>query len=167
MSVTPVRRTEMTRNEAIVTRYKAGERARDLAREYGLSRGYVHQIIEKHRIMETRVHPYEIGRLGLSTRVVNCLCQEGITTLAQLREYTAKDLAKIPNMGKISIAELVQRELVADVRVPSAQVQHERGRLRSVLLRSYMALRSGADDVIPDVLDDMRRTLRAIGEDVP
>jgi DNA-directed RNA polymerase alpha subunit len=46
--------------------------------------------------------------LGLSTRIANCLTNQGASSLEDLRNWRAWDLLSIPNMGATSRAELVQ-----------------------------------------------------------
>lgn len=44
--------------------------------------------------------------LNLSKRTLNSLRREGIKTLDQITERRERDLWKIPNFGKVSMAEL-------------------------------------------------------------
>jgi len=43
-----------------------------------------------------------------TVRVENCLRADGIDTVAKLMTYTQSDLKRIPNMGRISVKEVVE-----------------------------------------------------------
>lgn len=49
-----------------------------------------------------------IWRCEFTTRTLNCLNAEGITTVKQLIKKHPKDLLKIPNLGKKSFDEIEQ-----------------------------------------------------------
>lgn len=63
----------------------------------------------KARVEEERVLVMDF--LPLSVRAMNCLQAENIYYMDELLEYTATELRKIPNFGKLSLKEV--RDLLA------------------------------------------------------
>ena len=45
---------------------------------------------------------------GFTVRLENCLRADGIDTVAKLLMYTQSDLLRIPNMGRVSVKEVVE-----------------------------------------------------------
>ncbi len=51
-------------------------------------------------------HPESVDDLGLSVRTANVLQGANIKTIAQLTQWTRRDLLKLKNMGRKSVIEL-------------------------------------------------------------
>jgi DNA-directed RNA polymerase alpha subunit len=90
----------------ILARWMAGEKAPALAKELGLHRGRVAQIILSATMPRRLCALNDIDNLGLSTRLRNALYQTDITTHEQLLELSEREMRRIPNLGQVSWAEI-------------------------------------------------------------
>jgi len=64
------------------------------------------QVLDRWALREA-VGDEGIASLELTTRSRNCLNAEGISTLAQLLEYTISKLRVTPNLGDKSLKEII------------------------------------------------------------
>jgi DNA-directed RNA polymerase alpha subunit len=119
--------TEQSRNDRILAAWSDGRRKSDLARDYGISRARVAQIIHqqqrKHRNDEIRKQQWErhlqliatvgvgnleeivIEDLDLSVRTSNCFKNEDIVTVGQALKLSDYELLRIPHFGRKSFNE--------------------------------------------------------------
>jgi DNA-directed RNA polymerase alpha subunit len=84
----------------------AGEKAPALAKELGLHRGRVAQIILSASMPRRLCALNDIDNLGLSTRLRNALYQTDITTHEELLALTEHEMRRIPNLGPVSWGEI-------------------------------------------------------------
>jgi len=98
------------KSAAILAEYRAGARVVDLAKKIGRSPKRVYQLIDKGiRAEQRKLLP--LG--GLSTRTMNCLRAEGITSREEVRAAMQDGrLADVPNLGVVSLVE-IERWLAA------------------------------------------------------
>jgi DNA-directed RNA polymerase alpha subunit len=112
----------LDRNLRILFAYDFGGRVADLAAFYGLSRSSVYRIIRREEdrrdwkryraIAEKGWNPdMQVQSLELSARARNALQLGGIMTVDQLMRSTPRQLKRLPNFGRKSLAEV--EELLA------------------------------------------------------
>lgn len=113
------------RTAAIVARVKAGESMAQVARDYGVSRTRIRQIVcvegrreaERHACraagaaLPLRERPILV--LGLSTKAHLALYHSDVTTVGALLDKTDAELLAIRNFGRLSLREV--REALAEV----------------------------------------------------
>ena len=106
--------------EKITADRAAGMTLRALATKYGCSAGRIAQILQKHRVSIERAalpsNDFTLGaalpsdvpldRIRMSVRLTNVLLNEGLYTVGEVRALRASDLLRVPNFGRVSLAEL-------------------------------------------------------------
>jgi hypothetical protein len=132
------------RDDDILSRRKAGETLKQIGVRYGISKERIRQRIaklERERANPPNPFAENLIDIGFSTRTLNCLLGHGLTTRTQLQCYSTRDLARIPNMGKVSIAEVSKVVSLAESPVDMlVREQHLVAWLRSLLVRTHRVM---------------------------
>jgi hypothetical protein len=116
------------RNEQLVASFRKGAKKSELARYYMISPARVAQIIHQQEVKERRAFAHEqqqerfrqqasraleacsvddmlIEDMELSVRTRNCFRNDDIVTVGQARQLTDAELLRIPNFGRLTLAE--------------------------------------------------------------
>lgn len=103
------------RDEMILARWMAGEKAPALARELRLHRGRVAAIIQNAAYARRLLAPNDIRTLPLSTRAMNGLLRMEINTIEEFLALKPSRLGREPNCGKVTVAEVaaLQEKILA------------------------------------------------------
>jgi len=93
-----------SRNAALFTRYRAGERVVDLARDFGISRARVLEVVRRAQDrrqaeLRARARPELISTSQVGHRAMRALTAANITRWDQLADATAESLLRIPRIG--------------------------------------------------------------------
>lgn len=141
----------------ILSRREAGETLKEIGARYGVSQERMRQIIYKlHWERDNPPNPNaeNLEDVGFSTRTINGLLGHGVRTRAQLQCYSARDLARIPNLGKVSIAEIAKVVSLSESSIDRlSRERHTTAWLRGLLARAYKH--------IPDEDNTLREEIRA------
>lgn len=95
------------RDEMILARWMAGEKVPALARELGLHRGRVGQIIRNAKHARRLVPPNSIRTLPLNSRAMNGLLNMEVNTIEEFLKVTPQQLGRQPNCGPITVAHVI------------------------------------------------------------
>jgi transcriptional regulator with XRE-family HTH domain len=151
-----------TRDLDVLSRRRAGETYKQIADRYGLSKERIRQMIvrlERKEKNPPNPRAEDLREIGFSTRTINCLLGHGLTTRAQLQCYSTRDLARIPNMGKVSIEEVSKVVSLAESPVDKlVREQHLVAWLRSLLVRTHKAMQSD-DGVDVELFEEISAAL--------
>ena len=85
----------------------------DVLKAFGIIEEYqkqqIQKVIELEKKIEVNKDTRSILVLGLTTRSINCLASEGITTIGQLLAYDRHKLRWIRDLGDKSIADINEK----------------------------------------------------------
>ena len=74
-----------------------------IATDVTVSEAFVMEEFQRHQLTRQTVDGWAVAESGLSARVVHCLEDAGIGTIGQLRDWTDKQLLKLPHFGPTSL----------------------------------------------------------------
>jgi len=99
------------RNAALYTQYQSGERIVDLAREFGISRARVLEVIRRAQArrqaeVRSRTRPDLISASQVGHRAMRALSAANISRWEQLADATLDTLLRIPRIGP-SLADMI------------------------------------------------------------
>jgi DNA-directed RNA polymerase alpha subunit len=98
----------LTEHQALATEHQKMSRAYDLlarALKIAVERPSEPEITELAKMVNVKSTPLE--ELDFSVRTYNCLRRAGINTLGEIVSKTSDELAKIRNLGRHSLNEIV------------------------------------------------------------
>ena len=105
--------SEQVRNELMYKKWKRGESQADIAREYGLTRVRVSQIvrnIEGKKRLQTKLKRLPADSVyHLQTKTRNVLLDAGISSLKQLDGKDGRNVLVLKGLGKIMFLDIVDR----------------------------------------------------------
>ena len=116
---------------------------------------------EKNGVLDT-----PIKEVGLSTRAINCLVRNGIETLGDLSEITAKELRKTRKLGDTTFDEIVAKMETYGVSFREEETLEQRINSKKTLLIKLLEKQEyikKQDRKIAAIIDKIKKELEELG----